>query len=195
MAATVEGITPGVAAVVGTCLEQLWARESWEKPSVGFGLCGGTGVGKTGLLAVAAREWARCSAEHTLRTWSVLHGAWAPRWAPWTRTLFDLRSKIRQDGWALEDAVGDLAEAPLLVLDDLGKERESEWGAEVLEMVVETRLRHRRATLWSSNFSPGALAERYGRVGSPLVSRLCEIAPAFELPVGLTDRRVQGLFR
>ena len=43
-------------------------------------------------------------------------------------------------------------EAGLLVLDDLGKEKTSEWVEETLNLVVNTRYNHQRATIFTSNF-------------------------------------------
>ena len=49
------------------------------------------------------------------------------------------------------DVLGPVLEADLLVLDDLGAERTSEWVQETLGLVVNTRYNARRATIFTSN--------------------------------------------
>ncbi len=49
------------------------------------------------------------------------------------------------------DVLGPVLNADLLVLDDLGAERTSEWVQETLGLVVNTRYNARRATIFTSN--------------------------------------------
>ena len=49
------------------------------------------------------------------------------------------------------DILGPVLEADLLVLDDLGAEKSSEWVQETLGLVVNTRYNAKRATIFTSN--------------------------------------------
>ena len=49
------------------------------------------------------------------------------------------------------DVLAPVLEADLLVLDDLGAEKTSEWVQETLGLVVNTRYNARRATIFTSN--------------------------------------------
>lgn len=49
------------------------------------------------------------------------------------------------------EVLGPVLKADLLVLDDLGAERTSEWVQETLGLVVNTRYNERRATIFTSN--------------------------------------------
>jgi DNA replication protein DnaC len=54
------------------------------------------------------------------------------------------------------DVLGPVLQADLLVLDDLGAERTSEWVQETLGLVVNTRYNERRATIFTSNLIDSA---------------------------------------
>ena len=50
------------------------------------------------------------------------------------------------------DVLRPVMEADLLVLDDLGAEKTSEWVEETLNLIVNTRYNERRATIFTSNY-------------------------------------------
>ena len=74
--------------------------------------------------------------------------------------------------------------ADLLVLDDLGAEKPSEWVDETLNLIVNTRYNERRATIFTSNYEekedrtdPDSLLVR---VGARMHSRLHEMCEFLE---------------
>jgi DNA replication protein DnaC len=73
----------------------------------------------------------------------------------------------------------------LLVLDDLGAEKTSEWVEETLNLIVNTRYSERRTTLFTSNYDdipdstePNSLV---GRIGFRMRSRLHEMCEFLKL--------------
>ncbi len=76
-----------------------------------------------------------------------------------------LLEKIRRGEGRLEQ----LLNVELLVLDDLGGERESEWALEKLLIIVDGRLNNLKATIYTTNFN---FDELELRVGSRLSSRI-----------------------
>ena len=85
---------------------------------------------------------------------------------------------------AESDVLRPVMEADLLVLDDLGKEKTSEWVEETINLVVNTRYNHQRATIFTSNFEekedrtdPDSLLVR---VGFRMHSRLYEMCDFVE---------------
>ena len=63
-------------------------------------------------------------------------------------------------------------EADLLVLDDLGAEKTSEWVEETLNLIVNTRYNERRATIFTSNYPDLAARREPGSRHAPRPHRL-----------------------
>ena len=78
-----------------------------------------------------------------------------------------------------DDILGPYRDAELLVLDELGARRPTEWGREVLYGLLNTRYNRKRITILTTNFDDEA--EKPGdetlevRVGSAVRSRLYEM--------------------
>jgi len=82
------------------------------------------------------------------------------------------------------DILQPVMDCDILVLDDLGKEKTSEWVEETLNLIVDTRYNERRATIFTSNFEekedrtdPDSLL---ARVGFRMHSRLYEMCEFLE---------------
>jgi DNA replication protein DnaC len=71
-----------------------------------------------------------------------------------TRALLkDIRSTYNPVTHTAEmDVIRPVMEAELLVLDDLGAERLTDWVEETMSMIVNTRYNERRATIFTSNY-------------------------------------------
>jgi DNA replication protein DnaC len=85
------------------------------------------------------------------------------------------------------DVLRPVMEADLLVLDDLGAEKTSEWVEETLNLIVATRYNERRATIFTSNYpdlppdSNPAVITLHDRIGFRMRSRLHEMCDFLDL--------------
>ncbi|MCX6551511.1 MAG: ATP-binding protein [Acidobacteria bacterium] len=98
-------------------------------------------------------------------------------------------------------------QADLLVLDDLGAEKTSEWVEETLNLIVNTRYNERRATLFTSNYEdrpddtdPNALLCRIGLRMRSRLHEMCEFldldaADFREAPANAGDDDLSALWK
>ena len=140
--------------------------------TLGFGLIGPVGSGKThsvvglGKLALA-----------------LGYGVWfvnMPQLFHWLRQTYDPKGKHTHTGWDWErnrdvrreheaTLLEDLTEVEVLILDDLGAERPTDWVRERLYLVVNQRWQAQRITLFTSN---EPLDQLETAIGSRTLSRL-----------------------
>ena len=82
------------------------------------------------------------------------------------------------------DILRPVMEAELLVLDDLGAERPTDWVEETMNLIVNTRYNDRRPTIFTSNYEatpdPEELDSLLVRVGFRMYSRLREMCEFLE---------------
>lgn len=82
------------------------------------------------------------------------------------------------------DVLNEVMHAELLVLDDLGAERLTDWVEETMHLVVNTRYNERRPTVFTTNYedvpADGDLDSLLVRVGYRLHSRLREMCEFLE---------------
>ena len=82
-----------------------------------------------------------------------------------------------------ERLIRSAIECDLLVLDDLGSEKVSEWSVEVLSMIIDKRYCELRPVIASSNLPPAEVQERYG---ARVASRLCT---GYSFAIEMSDYR------
>lgn len=128
----------------------------------GFVILGNPGAGKTWEAAALARR--------LLVTHSVpVNFTEAPE--------FMAALRPSADGGASD--IGQFMAAPVLVLDDLGAERTSEWTAEQMFRLADYRNKHCLPTVITSNLDGAQLRERYG---DRVIDRLTDGALLLRIP-------------
>jgi DNA replication protein DnaC len=138
----------------------------------GLFLVGPPGIGKTHLAVAVLKHVVRATAARAV--------------------FYDVRELLRLIRstynpvvkTAEMDVLQPVIDAELVVLDDLGAEKTSEWVEETLNLIVNSRYRERRPTIFTSNYEekedatdPDSL---FVRVGFRMHSRLYEMCEFLE---------------
>lgn len=117
----------------------VWANSSTMLNLI---LAGSVGTGKT---------WAAYALGHLL----VERGKSVEAW-----TVGDLLDEMRPDGDKTEAAWAEHAD--VLILDDLGATRPTEWAVETLTSLMDLRLREQRRTIVTTNLPEAVIASAWG---------------------------------
>ena len=147
-------------------------------PAVDRGLClvGPPGIGKTHIAAAILRK-------------VVVEKAVRGLFCDVRELLKTIRSTYNPVVRTAEmDVLRPVMEAELLVLDDLGAEKPSEWVEETMNLIVNTRYNERRPTIFTTNYldtnDDADLDSLKARVGFRLHSRLHEMCEFLEYDGG-----------
>jgi DNA replication protein DnaC len=163
-------------------------------PAKGFGLGSATGTGKTMALASAVyglmRERRRLYAEWLANQDIMTPPHMTLLWLNWPDTVATIRANALSG--MVEDLLTSAESIPLLVLDDLGRERIKgtyieDWAASQLDRIVNHRYRAELPILWTSNLREEELVAIYG---AAMVGRLNEDNPMVWVD-GLPSMRIK----
>lgn len=136
-------------------------------------LSGSYGVGKSHLATAAARKLIEAGV-HLLRVYSL------------PRLLDELRATQREGATRSLDALRlEIADEPVLILDDLGAERRTDFGDEQLAAIIDHRWQNGMRTLITTNVAPAALEPR-------VRSRILDSRLSRVVPLSGPDQRLVG---
>lgn len=141
----------------------------------GLWLAGPPGTGKSSVAMLVAKLAAR--AGHDVLVY------------PLPKLLGQIRGTFDAEGGSYLSLFREVTQTDLLVLDDLGAERRTEWVLEQLYAIVNERWADMRATVVTTNFMKSELELQ---LGSRIVSRLSEMCGP-QLWIDGPDLRQEGL--
>jgi hypothetical protein len=158
-----------LARIEPRCAE---AALDWDASgSVGIGILGTTGAGKTRALYHAMQRAHRLGRSCA----AISHNAFS-------RAVGIAFSGDGADRAEARHRLEQLRRSQVVLIDDLGKAPSTERTDAELEDLVEERTANRRPILWTSNGSAGWLAKRLGNDrGEPFVRRLSEFSTIVSL--------------
>ncbi len=144
-------------------------RDEFLKGAKGVLLYGGTGVGKTHLVVGLIR-------------YLTLERGFSARFVEFFHLLQEIKAAF-SEGLSEADILKPLVLPDILVIDELGKGRGSEWERDVLDSLISDRYNAGKTIFATTNFSvdpadPNGLHER---VGKRVMSRLWEMCEFFQV--------------
>lgn len=142
-----------------SCLAYSNREKLFEDNRNSLLIFGGVGTGKTHMAASIANALID-------RGIPVLFG-----------TFSDHLEHIREefDHTGLRKYLSQMKSTPMLVLDDLGKEKKTEWSQQILFDVINYRYEHKLPFIITTNFDEKQLANY---IGGSIYSRMCEMCTA-----------------
>lgn len=153
------------------------AFEKMRQGGKGIYLHGAVGTGKTHICYALKMWFERNNPHHYIRLWNVVDLMHEIR-SDFDRSAYDKRRP--------EEELTDPNERRLLILDDIGAEKATEFVAETLYRIVNHRYIHRLPTIFTSNCTTQELADK---IGERSTSRIVEMCDIYELTGG--DRRIK----
>lgn len=149
---------PKMPAQVADKVELLRSWQGTDPAETTVTLTGPPGVGKTHLATATIRRW-------------VEAGRRGARWIAISRMNEALRDEVA--GRSSASLMPRLISASLLVLDDLGAQRETDWTLDRLYLLLSERYDEMRPTIITTNLSLDQIGERIdARIASRLVEGL-----------------------
>lgn len=142
------------------------AKAFVEKDTTGFKglyLYGNAGSGKTHLVSAIANKL-------LLKSF--------PRFVTAPELLLEIKKTFGNNHTNNDEYLDKLSYTKLLIIDDLGSEKPTEWVQETLFVLIDRRYTHLLPTIFTSNFSLDQLKDR---LGYRIASRIAEMSDVVEL--------------
>lgn len=91
--------------------------------------------------------------------------------------LCDLRATFSQDSeWTEKGIINHFSSVPLLMLDDIGEEKSTDWTIQSLRIIINSRYDNLLPTIITSNWDLDQLAEMDDRIASRIYE-MCNLKP------------------
>lgn len=153
-------------------------------------ITGPAGTGKTYLGVAMLKEWMYATVKER-SSWSdedkrrTSPPSWT--WETVPELLLTLRGSFKDHSrYTEQEVIKDFSDPDLLILDDMGAEKSSEYSIQSLYLIIDRRYSSQSKTIITSNLSLGQIAEK---VGDRIASRIAGMCRVIELRG--KDRRVR----
>jgi DNA replication protein DnaC len=144
-------------------ISRLYADQGEYEGKKGLLLMGRPGRGKSSLAVAVLRQVVeRTQGLYSVRFWNISQG------------LDQLRERFRQEEGAGED-LRELLYHRLVVLDDWGKQRMTEWVAEQFYRLIDGLWAEQKAVVLTTNLSLDTLGERFEEALLSRVLGMCHV--------------------
>jgi DNA replication protein DnaC len=156
-----HGISKSTEKAFAKVMDYIMNWQENREAGRGMYFCGDVGTGKTHLAVAVMNELMTRKRVPSL-------------FVTVPEFLDNLREAYMIPGRDLDEWMDTVKNADLLVLDDLGSERPTEWVRERLFVIVNHRYREALPTLFTSNIGPRDLANQLGERTASRIIAMCD---------------------
>lgn len=140
-----------------------------------FDQANGRGILFTGTVGTGKTHLSAAIGQHLLDEGkSVLYGTVATH-------LARLRHTYGNDKQTERQVMDQLIRCQLLIIDDVGKEKVTEWVDQTVFEIINTRYEHRKPVVITTNLSLSEIRDKYTVTGDALVSRIIEMCAGVQM--------------
>lgn len=144
-----------------------WYAEHFHPAADGLLFRGAVGLGKTHLAAAIAMHL--LSKEHTVVFGTV------------TSLLGRIRSTYDDNRESERDVMRRLMRCELLIIDDMGKEKVTDWVQQTVFEIINTRYDDNKPLIITTNMTIPEIRNKYNENGEALVDRIFEMCKGVQL--------------
>lgn len=150
--------------------------KAWTE-NKGFALIGSVGAGKTMLAQIVATE--------------IMKNRNNIIFLPTTSLMAELRAaQFAEGGTEYEYRIDRLINADVVIFDDIGKEKPTEWVQNQYFRIIDGRYNLKKTTGFTSNYEFGQLADRFSEFGDAILSRIIAMTREYQVNVKTSDYRI-----
>jgi DNA replication protein DnaC len=155
---------------------QQFAAEGEHQGYTGLLLSGSAGTGKTSLAIATLKDWVKQT-----------EGQRPARFVDVSEILAALKRSF-SDSTADAESILEIAQAnDFLVIDDLGKQKMSDWVADQFYLLINTLYTQKKRVIITTNLPVKQLTNY---LDYPVISRICQMC--HQLQMGGADLRLRG---
>ena len=151
-------------------------------------ITGSCGTGKTHLAIALATEWFAESLQivNGIINEEIQDVKGYPLFLPATEFFLKLKTSFNSSTQTVADILDNLDNCKLLLLDDFGTDKVSDWSKQIIYTLIDRRYRNMQQIIITSNLSLKGIAQRYD---DRIASRLAEMGSVVE--ISGSDKRVK----
>lgn len=152
-------------------------------------ITGACGTGKTHIAVALMVEWFAENLQIVDERGGkeIQNTKGYPLFLPATEFFLKLKTTFNSTTQTEVDVLNNLDDCELLLLDDLGSDKVSDWSKQIIYTLIDRRYRNMQQVIITSNLSLKEIAQRYD---DRIASRLVEMGEIVELSG--EDRRVRS---
>lgn len=104
-----------------------------------------------------------------------------------------LQATMSHEGESVLDAISRFTSSWMLVIDDIGKAKASDWQLSQLCLIVDERTKARKPTVYTSQYDLGELESRWAQTNPAAAEAICSRIQGATVPIEMAGRDMRRM--